>query len=253
MSEDLHYAPFLRGDGGVTAWGWMDSAAGTTVRARVPDGLGSVVAVAAGTRSAMALRSDGTLVSWRASLKECPIPEIASVNVTSSIQAAGLLRLSVGVPSQPEVVRPPQDVSVHSWQSAHFDVEAHGFGLQFQWYTNGTAVSGLRDQRFMWMDPSWDCPRASWQRCPSLWKVPTDIGFPRSRVPECPPDPPTRHSIGMGTGRWLSRRDCRGQGPSWRMEPCAPGPRDRNRFGGRLPGGHGSVPSMSEGRRSDTS
>ncbi|MFO1461389.1 MAG: hypothetical protein U1G08_18550 [Verrucomicrobiota bacterium] len=147
VSEDLHYALFLRGDGGVTAWGWMDSAAGTTVRARVPDGLGSVVAVAAGTRSAMALRSDGTLVSWRASLKECPIPEIASVNVTS-IQAAGLLRLSVGVPSQPEVVRPPQDVSVHSWQSAHFDVEAHGFGLQFQWYTNGTAVSGATGSTF---------------------------------------------------------------------------------------------------------
>ena len=102
--------------------------------ASVPEGLTNVIALSGGFSQNLALRADGTVVSWG----RTNIPAILS-HITAI--AAGLD--SFVITAWPVIVDPPHSLTVDGSTPAVFQVTAGGAGpLSYQWKKNGASIAG---------------------------------------------------------------------------------------------------------------
>ncbi len=115
---------------------------GTTPAAHVPPGLSDVVAISAGSSHAVALRSDGTVVAWgdNSSGQTNVPPQLTNV---ASVLAAGYASFAVVGDSPPTLLSQLPDEITWAGRAATFTVKAIGSPpLHFQWQLNGEIIPG---------------------------------------------------------------------------------------------------------------
>jgi hypothetical protein len=139
----------LKGDGTVVAWG--DNAYG---EASVPAGLSNVVAVAAGGDSfiddvylgnalpySLALKSDGSVVSWGAGYAVGPVGGLNQViSISGGLYHA--LAVRTGPPTAVITLEPTNQYQIAGGNVTFTNRGAGLYGVTYQWQTNGVNFSG---------------------------------------------------------------------------------------------------------------
>jgi alpha-tubulin suppressor-like RCC1 family protein len=141
IAAGYSYAMALKSNGTVVAWG---SGTGTNL----PAGLTNIVAISAGNyfgeNSGMAVRADGTLLTWGDNNYGDKNPPAALSNLVSIAAAApafhGLALVNNG---GPVILQPPVGLTANAGRSVTLQGSAVGAQpLSYQWLLNGTNVPG---------------------------------------------------------------------------------------------------------------
>jgi len=139
IAAGYSYAMVLKSNGTVVAWG---SGTGTNL----PAGLTNIVAISAGNyvfeNSGMAIRSDGTLLTWGDNNYGDKTPPTALSNlVTVAASAPAFHGLALVNDGSPVILHPPVGLTAYTGRSVTLQGSAVGAQpLSYQWLLNGTNV-----------------------------------------------------------------------------------------------------------------
>jgi alpha-tubulin suppressor-like RCC1 family protein len=141
IAAGYSYAMVLKANGTVVAWG---SGTGTNL----PAGMSNIVAISAGNypqeNSGLAIRSDGTLLTWGDNNSGDKSPPAALTNlVTIAASAPALHALALVNDGRPVILHPPVGLTAYTGRSVTLQGSAVGAQpLSYQWLLNGTNVPG---------------------------------------------------------------------------------------------------------------
>jgi len=113
--------------------------------------LSDVVAIAAGYSHSVALKADGTLVSWGQlpDRNGSPLPvNLSSEGAIKAISAKGFYSAAIIATTAPGIRTLPTDQSVNEWQRTSFTVTETGYPLSYQWRKDGVDIAGATNATY---------------------------------------------------------------------------------------------------------
>ena len=132
-----YHSVALKADGTVVVWGSNEWG-----QRDVPPSLSNVVRIASGARHVVAIKADGTIVSWGDTAYNINLSPPSQIPFVLNASAGQGFTIALCNLKAPSIVSQPSGLKVAAGASATFSVSANGTSPSYQWYKNGSPISG---------------------------------------------------------------------------------------------------------------